>query len=295
MSNRGDNHILQELSLLTALDIVNAKVDTTTIPEIRNISKAAVGKFYGAKVEQPLTFANRPSELVTLGTPVVAVNIPGSATQITHGAFDYAQIAVSELIPICLSSQDEAAWTEFVRRFQPLITAAITRAVLRRGHRSIELIDDLVQNTFIKLFANGGRALRNFGMRHEKTFYDFLKVVANRVVQDHFGYAASANRGGPFPVFSEPADYQYPTANPSKSEQNVLVQEMERLLQLNSKEPNFERDHKIFWLYYRDRLTAQEISELPGMVLSTKGVESTLRRMTRQIRQHLSPPASKKK
>jgi RNA polymerase sigma-70 factor (ECF subfamily) len=49
----------------------------------------------------------------------------------------------------------------------------------------------------------------------------------------------------------------------------------------------FVRDHTVFWLYYRDGLTASEISRLPGLDLSLKGVESLLLRMARMVKQRL--------
>jgi RNA polymerase sigma-70 factor, ECF subfamily len=44
----------------------------------------------------------------------------------------------------------------------------------------------------------------------------------------------------------------------------------------------------IFWLYYRDGLTARAIAQLPGIRLSVKGVESTIHRLTRRVRLRLN-------
>jgi RNA polymerase sigma-70 factor (ECF subfamily) len=50
-----------------------------------------------------------------------------------------------------------------------------------------------------------------------------------------------------------------------------------------------ERDRNLFWLYYLQGLTAEEIAELPGIGLTCKGVESALRRVTRCLRGELGP------
>ena len=44
------------------------------------------------------------------------------------------------------------------------------------------------------------------------------------------------------------------------------------------------RDRNLFWLYYRQGLTAEAISRIPAIGLSAKGVESALLRLTRLLR-----------
>ncbi|MFZ0743278.1 MAG: hypothetical protein WAM85_02680, partial [Terracidiphilus sp.] len=48
-----------------------------------------------------------------------------------------------------------------------------------------------------------------------------------------------------------------------------------------------ERDRAIFWLYYLQGLTAEEIAGLPAIELSAKGVESVLRRVITWLRKEL--------
>jgi RNA polymerase sigma-70 factor (ECF subfamily) len=45
-----------------------------------------------------------------------------------------------------------------------------------------------------------------------------------------------------------------------------------------------ERDRALFWLYYLQGFTAEEIAGLPGAGLTAKGVESALRRVTLWLR-----------
>jgi RNA polymerase sigma-70 factor (ECF subfamily) len=44
------------------------------------------------------------------------------------------------------------------------------------------------------------------------------------------------------------------------------------------------RDRDLFWLYYLQGLTAEEIAALPSLGLTPKGVESALRRVTIWLR-----------
>ena len=108
---------------------------------------------------------------------------------------DPRKLSVQELVSYCLDSQDEAGWTEFVRRFQPLIAGVINRCVSRRQGPNQALVDDLVQETYLKLCANHYKPLRDFNFRDEHGFFGFLKVVASRVVEDHFRGSRSQKRG----------------------------------------------------------------------------------------------------
>jgi hypothetical protein len=63
----------------------------------------------------------------------------------------------------------------------------------------------------------------------------------------------------------------------------ILLDEIDRTLKTLSHEPNFERNYAIFWLYYRHGLSAKEISDLPSVKLSVKGVKSVLLQLKRQI------------
>ncbi|MGZ7059989.1 MAG: RNA polymerase sigma factor [Candidatus Angelobacter sp.] len=202
----------------------------------------------------------------------------------------------------CLDSQDEAGWNEFVRRFQPLIAGVVTKCVLRRRSRKPVPIDDLVQETYLKLCANNFKALRDFYFQHDNAFFGFLKVVASHVVEDHFRGSNSLKRGDG----REEEDIEevrtavpFRPDSPQPAEVAILMGQIERCLAELASEPNFARDHSMFWLYYHQGLTAKAISQLPGIGLSVKGVESTLLRLTRLVRAKLTsapplPPAKKK-
>jgi len=186
-------------------------------------------------------------------------------------------------------------WTEFVRRFQPLIAGIVTKWVLRRGTLNRSLIDDLVQDTYLKICANNFKALRDFDFRHENALFGFLKVVSANVVEDHFRGSFSQKRGSG----REEEDLEQAMAssrNPESSysvEREILMREIAHCLEEHASEPNFARDYAIFWLYYRQGLTAKAIAEIPTIRLSLKGVESTLLRLTRLVRAKLAASPAK--
>jgi len=74
----------------------------------------------------------------------------------------------------------------------------------------------------------------------------------------------------------------------SEVQRAVLFAELDHKLR-SATGPTAERDRTIFWLYYLQGLTADEIAGLPGSDLSAKGVESALRRITAWLRKELEP------
>jgi RNA polymerase sigma-70 factor (ECF subfamily) len=192
----------------------------------------------------------------------------------------------------------EEAWTEFVRRFQPLIAAAIAKVARRFGKVSNELVDDLVQEVFIKLCRDNFHPLSGVATtRDEKSLFGFLRVVAANVAHDHFRRARAFKAGGAHAEKQESIEAPELDKRRASSaiERGVLLEEMDRRLKTLSHEPNFNRNRAIFWFYYKEGLTATEIAALPDIKLSVKGVESTLLRLTRYIKSALTQETKKPK
>src|SRR5450755_3164839 len=107
----------------------------------------------------------------------------------------YAEFSSTELVRTCAGSKDERAWAEFIRRFQVVIAGTVLRTARHFGEPSRAQLDDLVQDTYLKLCENNSRLLASFRPQHENSIYGFLKVVAANVVHDHFKFARAAKRG----------------------------------------------------------------------------------------------------
>ena len=107
----------------------------------------------------------------------------------------HAEFSSEELVKACVGSKDASAWTEFIRRFHVVIAAAVLRTASRWGETAPWQLDDLIQDTYLKLCENDSRLLRSFEPRQEDSIYGYLKVVAANVVHDHFKSALAAKRG----------------------------------------------------------------------------------------------------
>jgi len=207
-------------------------------------------------------------------------------------ATDLQTLAAVELVRLCLSSQAETAWCEFVRRFQPLIAAVIVKTLRRWTQPQASLIDDLVQETYLKLCASKFKALREFNFVHDKALFGYLRVVASNVVQDHFRNRYCQKRGsGKVEENSELLTSGIPSGEDfaEKAHQTLLVGRIRNCLKTQSSDPHFSRNWTIFWLYFEKGYTAKAISRFPGVELTEKGVESALQRLKEVLKMKLRP------
>jgi RNA polymerase sigma-70 factor (ECF subfamily) len=204
---------------------------------------------------------------------------------------DYAAFSPEKLVRACAQTGDAAAWEEFVRRFHRLIATVVLRTARRWGETSTHIVDELIQDTYLKLCAHNARLLRSFTPEHPGAAYGYIKVLTANLVHDHFKLSRSQKRGGGVETDSTEiaSDFGRPRGLTEAEilERDLLIQEIDSCLRSLDRGPNARRDCRIFWLYYRVGLTASAIAALPTIALSTKGVESTILRLTRQLRQRL--------
>jgi RNA polymerase sigma-70 factor (ECF subfamily) len=212
---------------------------------------------------------------------------------------DYSAHTSERLVSACCEPANEPAWAEFIRRFQSLVAKTVLRTARRWNATSPVLLDDLVQETYVKLCANDCRLLREFEPRSPDSFYGYLKVLTSNVVHDHFKAGLAAKRGAGVEAHSiggEGTEGEVSIANPGHrnlldAERMVLLREIDQqLVQLLPPE-DLQRSRLVFWLYYRSGMSANAIASLPQIHLTTKGVESLLFRLTQQVKSILSRPS----
>jgi RNA polymerase sigma factor (sigma-70 family) len=205
---------------------------------------------------------------------------------------DYTALSADQLALACFQGCDESAWGEFVRRFQPLIAGVIFRVACRWGESSPQVIDDLVQDTYLKLCAERTQLLQSFRSAHADAIYAYIKVFAMNLAHDHFKRQKTLKRGAGSVGSGSLDKKDCENIGDSRSaesaiERDLLIRRIDVCLKDILTGPNSERDRNIFWLYYRVGLAASAIGALPAIGLTTKGVESTIARLTRQVREQL--------
>jgi len=193
------------------------------------------------------------------------------------------ETSIRDLLQLCLSSDEQEQWGEFVRRTQPLIASVIINTVRRWKTPAPSLVDDLIQDTYLKLFANDKKALRAIKNEYENTIFGYLKVVASNVVRDHF--RQPVNKADEV----ELSDAALPPGPQDRERLEFLhkKEEIKGILETLSASETYDRDIAIFWLFYEQGYTAKEISLLPSFGLTVKGVEAVLFRLARHAREKL--------
>ncbi len=203
----------------------------------------------------------------------------------------YSELSSIQLVRECAGSKDADAWAEFIRRFQPVIAAAVLRTARLFGEPPRQLLDDLVQDTYLKLCENDSRLLRSFQPRGEDSIFGYLKVVAANVAHDHFKSALAGKRGASqTESIGEPVQIDPKTQGTDTADiihRNLQLEQIDKILRQVTDGKDQERKCTIFWLRHRQGLTASEIAALPGIGLSTEGVESVLLRLSVMIRGYI--------
>ena len=198
------------------------------------------------------------------------------------------RLTVNELAMACAHSADAREWQEFVCRCVPLASLVALRVSrMWMSDPSRAMVDDIVQEVLLKLCEQERRILRDFEPRGEDSFFGLLRIVTASVANDYFRRIYSTKRGGKvvvMPLIDEQAQMGQDGARPmAKMHQSALLAELDEKLRSAPKEIG-ERDRALFWLYYLQGYTAEEIARIPGVGLSAKGVESALRRVTVWLR-----------
>lgn len=153
-------------------------------------------------------------------------------------------------------------------------------------------VDDLLQDTYLKLCADKCRVLLDFARRHsDEAVLGYIKTIAINVTHDHFKSLYSQKRGaGETDQFHEefdPAAHGGSFGGPEAMDREIFLKQVDEQLQACAAGSNQGRDCLIFWFYYLQGMSAKAIAALATIKLTAKGVEAVIFRLTRCVREHL--------
>ena len=190
------------------------------------------------------------------------------------GALDDLQLAAR------CAGGDVDGWDELLARFDRRVLLVLLRA----GAPAHELAD-LRQEVFARLLEENGAALRGLRGEREGALGAYVARVALRVAIDH-GRARGSRQRQEAP---EEEAHQLSAQRASPEEIAQLNQgraRFGRALLAAATGPQLERDLIVLRAHFLDGLNPQEIAAM-GVGLSTKGVETLLRRSRLQIEAEL--------
>ena len=212
-------------------------------------------------------------------------------TRLLTRPMSIAQLSPEALIQKCVDG-DVAAWEEFMSRYHRLIAGVVFRTTQKWGEVSPLTMDDLIQETYLKLCADEYRLLRAYDPKHPDAIYGYLKVITTNLVHDRFKALHSEKRGGDqiveeLTTLENRSDSGKGFGSQAAIEREILLREINSFLNTSSAGDTADRDRTIFWLYYRQGFTTKAIASLPTIGLTIKGVESTILRMTKMVRRRM--------
>ena len=204
----------------------------------------------------------------------------------------YSSLSLRDVVCLCAGPCDDDAWEEFVSRVDKPIGLTVMRTAWVCGERSLSLIEDLRQETYVKLLKDGCHHLRDFAIKNsDLAILRYIKKAAINVTFDHFKRKRRQKEGGDKPHISlSEVDLEAGKQVPRSQERIdvvVLLGEINELLNHFLTGPDKKRDRMIFWLYFRQGWSTNEIASPPTIGLNAKGVGSVIERLTRCLREQI--------
>lgn len=214
----------------------------------------------------------------------------------------YSSLSLKDVVCRCAAGpRNDEAWKEFVFRVRKPIslsvmrTASVVRTASLWGGASRSVVEDLVQETYLKLFQDGCRHLLDFAAQHpddEEAILRYIKKTAANATYDHFKRELSKKRGGDKLHVStndvEPVAEKQVHASQERIEFGVLKKEIDELLKRCLTGPDQDRDRTIFWLYFRQGMSTKQIASLPSIIgLTAPGAGSVIERLKHGIREQI--------
>ncbi len=203
----------------------------------------------------------------------------------------YSSLSLKDVVCLCAGPCDDEAWEEFVFRVGRPISLTIMRTASLWREPSQSLVEDLIQVTYLKLWEGGCRLLRDFAIQRPEAILGYLKKTAANATHDYFKHGHSQSSGGDNRHVST-SDVELEAGksvhgSEEKIAFGVFLNEIDEQLKRCLTGPDQERDRMIFWLYFRQGMSAKEIASLPTIGLGAKGVGSVIERLKHSIRQQI--------
>jgi RNA polymerase sigma-70 factor (ECF subfamily) len=193
-------------------------------------------------------------------------------------------LPLTELTRKCLESNSAEAWTHLIQRLQPVLARVIYHVAFEWGYVRSGEIDDIVQETFLKIGANRGQLLLRLPLENDAVAWSYFKVIAANSARDYLKSRYATKRGETKTLSLEAnlSELKAAFSGIPGIESDVLLSQIDAALNGNPQE------RTIFWLYYRQGFTAKEIAAVPAFELTAKGVESVIYRLTAALKKSLT-------
>jgi DNA-directed RNA polymerase specialized sigma24 family protein len=190
----------------------------------------------------------------------------------------------------CARGESES-WDDLVRELGPFLSRLVRRELALRGRGGSGEFEDLVQDAWCRLLADGRRRMRAFRGATGGELAVYLAALARSVVSDHLRATASAKRGGglaPLRITGEGGSEVIPVRDPTPSaEHRLLARERrsearERLRELAGPRATPRRLRLLELALVHD-LPSAEISRRIAPELAPSSIDSIVCRFRRRV------------
>jgi RNA polymerase sigma-70 factor (ECF subfamily) len=203
----------------------------------------------------------------------------------------YSSLSLKDVVCLCAGPDHDEAWEEFLSRVGKPIRLIVMHTASLWGERSRSVVEDLIQMTYLKLWAGGRHLLRDFAVERPEAILGYLKRTAANATHDYFKHDRSQLSGGDRLHVStsdvDPEAGEESHGSQDKIAWGVLLNEIDEHLKRCLTGDDQERDRTIFWLYFRQGMSTKEIASLPSIGLGVKGVGSVIERLKHLIRNQI--------
>jgi len=189
--------------------------------------------------------------------------------------------SLADLWKECVKTpNDSSAWERLLDSHHALMAAIVVRVARRFGISRPQDMDDAIQEICLKLSvqAREGR-LTDID---DSILDAYLKTSIANAAHDYFrGRRARRRDDLAATSIDDPVNSALQLVGTTDLEREVLIREIENMVQANP------RDRDVFLMYYRQGWTAREISTIPSLGLTPKGVESLCLRLINMVRERV--------
>jgi RNA polymerase sigma factor (sigma-70 family) len=215
---------------------------------------------------------------------------------------DFKELSNNALIKRCAEESDNRLlWSEFYRRFDDYIRLMVTRYCGLKRAAGRNLIEDLTQDTYVRLLKDDCKRLRNYIGKNDGSIYSYLALIVRTAVSEYEKKKNAQKRQHQEKSLYDPVDNEglilidilvnpYAPLPDGKLMIESLRREVEMLLDEIMTGNEKERDKEIFLYHVYEGLSAQQISE--RVSLSPKRIRNIVTMVRRRLKAR--PPDSKK-
>jgi len=210
----------------------------------------------------------------------------------------------TQVIQLCACDPtNRNAWSEFYNRFDDRIWAVVYREcrekqVAAKPQQFDQIVQDLVQDVYLRLVEKKCQALRDFQGASENSIYTYLGIIARNIVRNYLVKMKAQKR----PLINKSIDDILSTSRDQiqKDESKlvyvngeegfsveILKEEIDEILERCLAGQDKERNKIIFKLYLYEDFSPEEIASQLESSLSEKRIRNIIGQIKRVLRGEL--------